>query len=180
MYHSKLWQSFIDGDKKVLATIFRSFYEELFNYGIKLTGSKDITEDGLQDLFLKLWINRKNLPDVKNTKAYLFTSFRHILFDNLKWYNRKDTKDLPKEDIFDVEFSHEDILIRNSINTEIREKLLNAINSLSSRQKEAIFLRYFINIDFDDIASIMEVNVQSVRNFIHRGLIMLRELDIKK
>ena len=80
---NKLWESFIKGDKKALALLFQRYYEELFNYGKKLTNSKNITEDCLQDLFLRLWINREKLPEIKNLKAFLLTSIRNQLIDYL-------------------------------------------------------------------------------------------------
>ena len=55
-------------------------------------------------------------------------------------------------------------------------KITEALNNLSSRQREAIYLRYFEELDFDTIAIIMDMNVQSVRNTLHRGLQAMRNL----
>lgn len=178
MFFNNLWQNFIKGDKKALATIFRCFYEDLYNYGFKITRSKDITEDGLQDLFLKLWKSRENLANVENIKAYLFTAIRRVLIDNLRWHNRYIEAEKYTESL-EIEFSAEDLIIKNQFDAEIKNNLINALNKLSARQKEAIYLRYFDNLDFDNIASVMEINVQSVRNLIHRGLLTLRDLNIK-
>ena len=180
MYYKKLWQNFTGGDKKSLALLFRYFYEDLYNYGIKLTGSRDFTEDGLQDLFLKLWKTRDKLTEVENLRAYMFTSLRHVLIDSLRWYNRQTNTDKPEDEIFVMEFSPEDILIREQIDIESRKKILYALNSLPSRQKEAIYLRYFDNLDFETIASVMHINIQSARNFIHKGILALRELNFNK
>ena len=178
--HKNLWHKFIQGDRKSLAIIFKKFYEELFNYGLKLTGSDNITEDSLQELFFKLWKNRNHLTEVNNLKSYLFAAYRHTVYDNLRWYKNDRFSEKSVEDIFIVEFSVEDIIIKDQIDTETRNILLNALNSLSPRQKEAIYLRYFENLDFATISSIMQVNIQSVRNFIHRGILSLKELNIKK
>lgn len=179
MLYEKLWLKFLEGDKKSLAIIFKAFYEELFNYGRKLTGSASTSEDCLQELFFKLWKNRQGIQEVGNLKAYLFTSFRHVVYDNLKWFNQGIFAEKSIEDIFVVEFSIEDILIKDQVDVEIREMLLKAINDLSSRQKEALYLRYFEGLDFNTISKIMEVNVQSARNYIHRGILALRNLNMK-
>jgi len=179
MGYAKLWKEFIKGNKKALALVFQGFYEELFNYGKKLTGSKNLAEDGLQDLFLKLWINREKLPEIDNHKAYLFTSLRNLLIDSLRWQSRfLNILEINGNDLFEIEFSIEDILIRKQVDMEVREKLLDAMNKLSSRQKEAIYLRFFEGLEFETISSIMEINIQSVRNSIHRGIMALREIEL--
>lgn len=178
--NEKLWQEFLTGDKRSLALIFKAFYEKLYQYGVKLTGSESITEDSLQELFFKLWKNRDRLKKVDNLQAYLFISYRHTVYDNLRWFNNGSFVNKSMDEVLFVEFSHEDFLIREQVDATIRERLLAALNSLTSRQREAIFLRYFEQLDFESISGIMGVNVQSVRNFIHRGILALRELYIKE
>ncbi len=52
---------------------------------------------------------------------------------------------------------------------------IKALNELTSRQREAIYLRYFEELEFETIAIIMETNVQSVRNTIYRGMEVMRD-----
>lgn len=176
MGNNKLWDNFIKGDKKALAELFQYYYEELFFYGKKLSGSKRICEDCLQDLFLKLWINRSKLPEIKNLKAYLFTSYRNLIIDCLRWQNRFVDNESDLYTKHPIEFSVEDILIREQVTLETHKNILIAINKLTDRQKEAIYLRFFDGLSFESIAQIMDINVQSVRNFIHRGIIALKEI----
>lgn len=175
---NSLWEGFLKGDKKALALIFQQKYEELFNYGIRLSNSKGITEDCLQDLFLKLWKNKGQLGHVENYKAYLYTALRNMVLNQLTWQSKFVSNENAIEADFEIVFSREDILIRNQISKESRNALLTALNGLSAKQKEAIYLKYFDEMEFETIADIMGVNVQSVRNFIHRGISVLRK-DLK-
>lgn len=171
-----LWKSFLQGNKEALATIFLLFHDDLFRYGLKLAGNYDLVEDSLQDLFLQLWKNRQNLRPVDNLKPYLFKSFRNHIIDNIELQNPVVHIEIDFEHPFEVTYSPEDFIIQQQVSEENQFKIAEALNNLSSRQREAIYLRYFEDLDFDMIAIIMDMNVQSVRNTLHRGLQSLRNI----
>ncbi len=178
MENRKLWEKYLNGDKEALTIIFRLFFDDLFNYGMRLTRNIEIVEDSLQDMFLKLWKNRSNLRIIDNIKPYLFKALRRHIIGNLKWGNHYVNYDDQPEELFQIEFSYEDFLINSHISQEKREYLIKALNKLTKRQREAIYLRYFEELEFESISEIMSMKVQSVRNSIHRGLVTLREMKI--
>ena len=178
MENRKLWEKYLNGDKEALTIIFRLFFDDLYNYGMRLTRSSEIVEDSLQDMFLKLWKNRSNLRIIDNIKPYLFKALRRHIISNLKWGNHFVNYDEEPEELFRIEFSYEDFLINSHVNQDMRENLIKALNKLTKRQREAIYLRYFEELEFESISEIMSMKVQSVRNSIHRGLVTLREMKI--
>lgn len=173
-----LWKNFLQGNKDALASIFLLVHDELYRYGIKLSGSNDLVKDSIQDLFLQLWKNRDNLRPVDNLKPYLFKSFRNHILDNMEIQNPVVRIEHDFEHPFEVCYSPEDFIIRQQVSEESRKKIVDALNTLSTRQREAIYLRYFEELDFEAIANIMDMNVQSVRNTMHRGLQALRNLMV--
>jgi len=178
MENKKLWEKYLNGDKEALSLIFRIFFDDLHSYGLRLTRNSEIVKDSMQDMFLKLWKNRSNLKVIDNIKPYLFKALRRHIVNNLKWSNNFIGYEQEPEELFKIEFSHEDFLINRNIDNETRENLIKALNKLTKRQREAIYLRYFEELDFESISEIMSMKIQSVRNSIHRGLLVLRELKI--
>lgn len=176
MNDSFLWEKFLKGDKKAFTQVFDKYYDELYNYGLKLVNQNYIVEDSLQELFLKLWKNKEKLKPVASLKPYLFKSFRYQLIDNINYSKRFENLEEQSQEIFDIEFSAEDFFITHQTEKENREKLTNALNQLTKNQREAIYLRFFENLGFEEIAVILSINVQSVRNSIHRGMKTLRDL----
>ncbi|HEY4784970.1 MAG TPA: RNA polymerase sigma factor [Bacteroidales bacterium] len=172
------WEQFMGGDQAALSQIFLEFHDDLFNYGMKLSANDDIVKDSIQDLFLKLWKNRQNLDKVKVIKPYLFKSLRHHIFDSIELRKSLRLTDEESNRAFEVVYSHEDFLIDEQINTETRDKVIQALNQLTPRQREAIYLRYFEELEFSTVAQVMEMNVQSVRNTIHRGMQVMRDLMV--
>ncbi len=171
------WQKFQSGDKDALSGIFLSYHDDLFRYGLKLSGNQDVVEDCIQDLFLKLWKNRQRLKQVEHIKSYLLRSLRNHLHDSLELSQNNTTSiENTDENIFQVEYSPEDFLINSQVSEETRNRVIEALNQLTPRQREAIYLRYFEEMDFETIAHVMEMNIQSVRNTIFRGMQVMRDL----
>lgn len=170
------WQQFLDGTQQALADIFLIHHDDLFRYGLKLTGNQEMVKDCIQDLFLKLWKNRNNLHMVQSVKPYLFKSLRNHLVDSAELRR----PDVPISDEMEgqlqIVYSHEDFLIHAQVTEEIRHQVIIALNQLTNRQREAIYLRYFEELDFDTIANLMDMNMQSVRNTLSRAMMLLRDL----
>jgi RNA polymerase sigma factor (sigma-70 family) len=69
----------------------------------------------------------------------------------------------------------EDQLLEDEETKLIKEQVNNAMNTLTSRQREAIYLYYIEELSYDQICLLLDMNYQSVRNLIHRGMTRLRE-----
>ena len=177
MEEQKQWRLFLTGDEQALSAIFRTYHDDLFNYGMKLAGNTEIVKDSIQEMFLKLWRNRRSLSETSKIKPYLFKALRRHIEDYLAIYNRYYFTDKPLLE-FEVQISTEDFIINNQVSEENQKKVLEVLKQLSPRQREAIYLRYFENLEFENIALVMDMNVQSVRNTLHRAMQTLREMMI--
>lgn len=169
-----LWRAFKNGDEKALITIFDRFVKILYNYGMKIYGESESVKDAVQELFIELWRNKKNLGDTDSIKFYLFKSLRRKVYRVLKSKSNKDLLHRTPPDNQTLP-SHEYFIIAEQTSAETRQRLLKMLDSLTERQREAIFLRYFEDLSYDRIAGIMEMNKQSVYNLIHQGVNQLRK-----
>lgn len=170
-----LWKAFRKGKKWALSVIFSENYDDLFLYGFKSLKDKELTRDLIQDLFLKIWKNRRNLNSTNNIKAYLLKGLRMLIIDHNRGTMIKIADAEPKEEELEFELSIEDIIISNNQKQEQTEKIFEAIDKISSRQKEAIYLKYLKGYEYHEISTIMNINTQSVRNLVHNGLNAIRE-----
>lgn len=171
------WQLFLKGDENALGYFFRTYHSDLFHYGLKLCGNADVVKDSIQEMFLKLWRNRASLSEVKIVKPYLLKVLRRHIQANLEM-QMKYSELSDASGYFQIEFSAEDFMIEGEEEKALCKRVLEVLNQLSSRQREAIYLRFFENLEFETISHVMDVNIQSVRNAIHRGLQTMRELMV--
>jgi RNA polymerase sigma factor (sigma-70 family) len=76
---------------------------------------------------------------------------------------------------FEVSLPHEFLLITSQVSSENLERLQQAFESLTRRQKEAIFLRFYENMDYEHIAAMLSMKeVKYARTLIYRALDVLK------
>lgn len=154
---------------------FRSHFDSLYNYGLRITKDGELVKDCIQELFFRMWKNNIDFTSVSNQKPYLLKGLRRQILNVLELkYNQMDR--VKVEETLSIEFSVEDCYIHNQYEEELRIKILNALNNLSKKQREAIYLRYFENLGYEEIAEIMNINLQSAKNNVQRGLDSLKEM----
>lgn len=178
MNESNWWTLFLQGDKHAFSEIYLAFHDDLYRYGIKLRRDPETVNDCIQNLFLKLWKNRNNLKPVRDIKPYLFRSLRNHIIDTLELEKQTFPINQEVEELHSIEFNAEDFMISGQIEKERQEKVIHLLNQLSHRQRHAIYLRYFEEMEFESISQVMNMNVQSVRNSIYRGLQVMRNSGV--
>ncbi|MBO9201595.1 MULTISPECIES: RNA polymerase sigma factor [Niastella] len=171
----KLWDSFLKGDDKSLEIIYRRFFDELYNYGIKWLNDISLTEDSIQDLFVKLLRTRKNLSATTSIKYYLFRAFRSIVLDKLKAKSKTDHLDEAGKSLFVFELSPEKNMIMQEENTSLQLRLTAALDALTPRQREAIFLRYIEGFSYEQVAAMMDLTTKGTYKLMARAIDALKE-----
>ncbi|WP_353719659.1 sigma-70 family RNA polymerase sigma factor [Dyadobacter sp. 676] len=172
----RLWQRFKAGDSEALGQLAQTHYRALYNYATKFSSDPDFIRDSIQELYLELWERRNFLSETAFVKSYLLKALRHKLIKEsirLKRFHE------PQVGIFDADPS------APSIETDIIEDehirfqnghLKRIISLLSKRQQEIIYLRFYQNLDNEDIASVMGLGRQSVSNLLYRTLKEIKEI----
>lgn len=169
----KKWNRFRRGDDSALSDIYSKNVESLYRYGLKFTTNRDIVEDIIHDLFLDLIRNRKTIGNTDNIKFYLLKSFRRKLVRKLKGEMRYD--DEFSDMTFGVKYSIEQEIISEEIKDQTSKRLLFAIEKLSPRQKEAIYLKFKKGLDYQEISDLLGMGVEASRNLIYRAIKSLKE-----
>jgi len=172
-----LWQRFKKGDKQAFIRIYTKYYTPLLVYGMKIKNDHDLVKDAIQEMFIDIMSHIQNLGDIHNILFYLITCLRRKIFRKIQCelsaYSNGDfyfqtlqlADDAPDDEVFSL-----------NIRRKKKELMRRMINHLSPRQKEALLMKFYLNMEYKDIALIMGLNIQSVRNLIHRALKVLREL----
>lgn len=169
-----IWHLFVEGDLNAFSTLFKAYYSPLHNYGLKISGNLALTEDCLQSFFVYIYDNRKNLGTIAHVKSYLFVSFRRALLKHLKKERKFTTYEEVMQGINVFEFSPEELMVEQEF-SEIRvHALTKLLNNLSTRQREAVYLRYYSTLSINEISMVMNISYQSVLNTLQKAFVKLR------
>ncbi|MBW8685727.1 RNA polymerase sigma factor [Chitinophaga rhizophila] len=164
----ELWTAFKQGNVSAFNEMYRRHAGALYNYGYHLLPDTSLVKDAMQDLFADLWRTRNNLSETSSVKYYLFRSLRRRL------YRLADIKPIPYITPSQTE-SIEDLKIRTEEYTLLMQRLQLSMSRLPERQQEVIRLRFYDNFSWEEIAGILQINEQSVRNLVQRAVVKMRE-----
>jgi RNA polymerase sigma factor (sigma-70 family) len=175
-YWPVIWNRFKSGDKEAFAILYNLHIDPLYHYGTKLCKDEDAVKDALQELFLELFMKRDKLTiSPENLKYWLLLALKRNLIKRLQ-AERKISRGFIDSVDFEPEYSIEFQIIESENNAEINSKVLYALSQLPAKQKEAIYLRFNESLEYNEIAIILEITVESVRKQVHRALKTVREI----
>ncbi len=163
-----------------LANIMQGYYSDLFHWGLRLHGEREFVKDCIQDMFVNLWKMQQSTGAagagvVSNVRSYLLVALKTRILRELSKKHVTHQSMLSDEYSFSVEFSSDLRLIDEEHEIYQVRKLEAVLNSLSDRQKELIYLRFYQSLSFEQIAEVMSLSRQSVYNLLQKSLGSLRK-----
>ena len=171
---TSLWQTFLDGNKQSFETIYTLYYKNLYEYGMRRLDNEDQVKDCIQELFIRLWTSRRNLSPNVNIKYYLLASMKHRLIDLAGTLSEKPLEQI--EEQFRMDFTIDSEYIRREQYGHQAKQLIAALDQLTARQKEVIYLRYFEELSYEAIAEMMDISVKGAYKLSYRALDALKQL----
>ena len=135
---------------------------------------EQVVEDCIQDLFLQLWQNRLQINETESVKHYLLKALRHHVLQYHRAKSRMSTEDLDWDASIPDEYDAETLLIERESLSALTQSMQAQLQKLPPREREALYLRYYENLSVAEIAEVMNVNRQSVSNFLQKALVKVR------
>jgi RNA polymerase sigma factor (sigma-70 family) len=173
--HDIEWSRFKNGDVNALESIYRAHVRSLINYGLKITEDLDLIKDSIQDLFIELWKSRQNLADTDQPKFYLFRALRNKLANALSQQSFVSEREMQLASANLLTEYVELEIVDKEQQMQASGTLKKLLEKLPRRQHEAIYLRFYHNFSYEIIASMMNMNYQSVLNLMQRALKSMRK-----
>lgn len=173
--HRLVWEKFINGDETALLELYNQHYLGLMNYGQMIVEDRELVNDCLTDMLVNFWKKRSNLPEVENVRSYLMTSLRRTIFNELQNNKKRDTRHSELQRLGEnVQTSYEDYLIRIQSDNGLKAKITRALEQLTERQIDLIRLKFFEDLDYDEIADQCGITKRTAYNIIYDALKILK------
>ncbi|MDI1256564.1 MAG: RNA polymerase sigma-70 factor [Flavobacterium sp.] len=158
-------------NEKAFRRLFDIYYQDIYGYSVSLLKSKELAEENVQDVFLKVWLYRENLDTEKSFKSFLFTIARNQAFNIL---NKAANDVVLKEAIFySAEKSHEegDYSIRESDCKKIKKY---AIKQLPPKRKQIFKMSRKQGKTYEEISLELGISINTVKSQMSKALESLR------
>ena len=123
-------------------------------YGLALwsTGSQADASDIVQEVFLKLARKRRSLAAIQKPRSYILQITQRLGIDFFRNRQRRMKQEEPISLL-------EPLFMDQQANQDDRIQLHRAIAKLNPRQREVLYLRYFVGLSFSEIAEVSDLNL---------------------
>ena len=166
------WQEFLQGDENAYSWLYKTYIQVLYSYGLHFTMDGELIKDCIQEVFTKIYKNRKTLILPDNVRLYLLIALKNCLLNALnKQYRYTDLESIP----FILSETVEDEFLSTEASKLQKEEVENILSILTPRQREIMYYRFVEEMDFDQICKIMDLNYNSAHNLIQRALKKVRD-----
>ncbi len=169
-----IWDQFRNGCDYSFKVIYENHVQNLLLYGRRLNNDRDLVANCVQQLFANLLDRRKHIGTTDNINYYLLKAFRSILIKELKKAQKLSSDEMKVERGSSVDSIEDEIIYKESLQQQ-KEELRSAINNLSPREKEILYLKYFADIPNKQIAELLSISYQSVKNTATRAIQKLKD-----
>lgn len=168
-----LIRKFQENDSKAFDEIVKRYKDKIVNFIFRFCGNRELAEDVSQETFIKLFKNKHSYKPIAKFTTWLHT----IAINEARTMRRSDRKhdtfsisNLYEEGTVDMELASTDYKPDTIVNTEIEVKLIQkAINELDEKYREAVILRDIQDLDYEEIAKVLDIPLGTVRSRINRG-----------
>ncbi len=161
-----------EGNPSAVEDLYNVYYPRLYNFSKKFLKLDEGIDDILQEVFLKIWQNRKRIKAADSFNAFIFTITRNLLLNELR--NRLNDYKM-KERIGKLAVSVEYSFIEQSEYRDLKEKVDLAIDELPIRQKEIFTLSRIQGYSHKEIAETLNITTKTVEFHLAKSAVILRK-----
>lgn len=164
------------GDREAFAHAYRTHVENLHGFIFSICYDKELTEEILQNLFLKIWENRAEMVHVLALKPYLFKCAKNQLLNHLKRekVREKSLKIITERTELFKNTTEDGLAYR-----EYYALAMDAINLLPEKRKMIFKLRLHDERSLDEIAGHLKISKSVVKKQLYSGMSFVRKYLLK-
>ncbi len=165
-FDNQLMEDVKTGKVEKLAVLFEKYHVQLFNFFLRLTGNRGISEDLVQDVFMRILKYRKTYRGESKFTVWMYQIARNAHIDHL----RKSKGELPLDDQWeDVTEPDPSPAAQFEMGEDI-ELVRQALAQLPLKKREVLVLSRFQDLKYREIAELLGVQIGTVKAHVHRAI----------
>jgi RNA polymerase sigma-70 factor, ECF subfamily len=168
----KMLTGLSNDDKSALEALFNHFYPRLYRFSLTFLKVEEGIDDILQEVFLKIWLNRKKITNADTFNAYIFTITRNLLLNEIR--NRLNSQKA-METLFEKSVAVEFQLSGQIEFQELRDMVSAIVAGLPDRQQEIFNMSRSEGLSHREIAQKLQIAEKTVEYHIHQVIAILRK-----
>jgi RNA polymerase sigma-70 factor (ECF subfamily) len=150
--------------------IYRKHYQQTLDTAALYCKSKVVCEEIAQEVFIKLWMNKEAIRDIRDLQAYLFMLTRNLSVDYLR--KQKLEQAVFKEYSFIIA---KDMFVEESMAREVQRVMMEAVEQLHPQQKRVYQLKKLYGWRRDEIAKTLKISENTVKATMQKAICSVKK-----
>ena len=162
-----------ESDNDAFEKLFKKYNKKIYYFALRYNNSKEDAEGVVQDVFIKIWNERKTLKEDLSFNSYVFTITKNHLFNiNRKRLNEKAYKEYFVHHFTSIDNKPE----QDIIYSDIKQKIDEVIEDLPSQRKKIFIMSRREGFSNKEIAEQLGLSVRTVEVHISLALKTIKSL----
>ena len=151
-----------ENDVNAYGQLYTSFMPKLIQFAKSIIKNKELAEEIVSDVFVKVWEKRAQLCGIENLRLYLYISTKNTALNYLSRHYRKNLVSLDdiNIEVSTIQYSPEQILI----NSEMINRINAAIAMLPPRCRLIFKLAKEDGLKYNEIAKLLNISIKTIDN----------------
>lgn len=160
------YRRFLEGDDKGIEDIIAEYKDSLMLYLVRFCGDIDVAEELMEDVFVKLVVDKPAFRGKSSFKTWLFAIAGNVARD----YARKNRRHayVPVEEAEDIPDEEEDLL-RSHFSGEDKMAVRRCMGKLKPEYQQVLYLSFFEEFSNAETAKIMKKTNRQIENLLYRA-----------
>lgn len=163
---NKLMEDVKNGKVEKMAVLFEKHHVPLFNFFMRLTGNRNVSEDLVQDVFMRMLKYRATYQGRSKFTLWMYQIARNAHVDHL----RKKKEALPLDEQWSEPVMPEASPEEKLEGANEVQLLRQALAKLPLKKREVLILSRYQNLKYKEIAELMDCRIGTVKAHVHRAV----------
>ncbi len=172
----KILLQIAEGDERAFRLFFEEYHQLLGSHIMRITRSRELTEEIVQDVFMKIWMVKETLAEVRDLRAYLYMVSKNHALNSLKRIARQ-------REIYSIEdwsLVERASPSRESDSQDYYCLIDEAIDRLPAQQRKVYLLSRRERMKYDEIAHHLGLSRETVKKYLQIATESITSFLVKK
>lgn len=155
-------QQICEGDERALSTLYGLYARRLLHFARLITRSNELSEEIVEDVFVKLWAQKQKVTAIENLAVYLYVAVKNTALNAISQKARQLIH-APFDDLgFEIELTSQPDPHNLLVTSELMKRMQDAVNALPPRCRMIFKLVREDGLRHREVAEVLNISIHTV------------------
>ncbi len=171
----QLMHDICQGSLPAFELLIQRWDKRMLNYFSRCIGNRVEAEDLRQELFLKIYQNRRTFNPKKQFKSWIYRIGTNLIIDKFARKKTPTMEPIEENNQHLLSLSSEQNSCEKASMNEINERLNQVLKTVPHEERIVLIMKHFEDLTFNEISNVLQIPESTIKTRLYRGLSILRD-----